>query len=291
LIGGYFMRNVRLLLTALIVIATSTFNYAQENVLRPKSNVVEEEKSTSAEGLYTIKFGIEAGLNYNMYSQNLEWIPVIPLSVTNVFKKASGISPYFAVSLDFPIDSKFGIQTKFVYDMRSMDNTYTGFRDFLDFTSGNIYDAQVEAKNKITGADISISALLRYNITNELVLTAGPILSIPAGDYTRELTQTSLTDGVYFWDEFGNSSSVLTVSEKIDDVKTRIGIDLGIGYKIPLSTSIILEPNIRLNYFFSNFHGDNYLEDGTRDSLYGTADLFLTDSKLQVLKFGLVLWF
>ena len=264
---------------------------SQENVLHPKSPATEEAPIIQ-EGKYrTVSFGIEAGLNYNMYSQDLSWFPEVPLSVYNVYEKGTGISPYFAFLIDFPIGSNLGIQAKLAYDMRSMDNTYTGFRDFTEFNSGSIYDAEVKAENKITGADISISALLRYNITNEFVLTVGPMVSIPAGDYTQELTQTSLTEGVYFWDTFGNFSSVLVESDEIADVKTRIGIDLGLGYEIPLSSNLKLVPSIRLNYMFSNFHGDMYMLDDTRQSLYGEADLFRTDSKLHHLKFGLALWF
>ncbi len=274
----------------IIFFIASTFLLSQENVLKPKSQakeVINEENFTS----YQISIGVELGLNYNMHSMNLAWESEVPQSIYNVFESGSGISPYFAALVDFPINDKYGFQFKVAYDSRSYSNTYTGIADAVEINSSTVFDAPDKVENKITGADISISALFRYIIANDFVLTVGPMVSLPAGDYTQELTQTSLMDGVGWFDEFGTLHSQIVLNTPITDVKTRFGIDLGLGYRISLTSSIVLVPQIRLNYMLTNIEDDGSGVDNTRAMDYGNVILDVTNSKLHCLKFGVGFWF
>jgi hypothetical protein len=284
------MTIFKILVITLLVFPLSSL-FSQENVLKPKSPARTAEITPSEVSIYKIGFGLELGLNYNMASQTLTWQPEIPQSIYNVFKSASGISPYFAALVDFPIDNKFGIQAKVAYDMRSYSNTYTGIADYYDFNNSIAVDGNEAQKIEVTGADISISAMLRYNISNDLVMSVGPMFSIPAGDYSQDLTQTSLSDGRNFYDEFGNPFKERVVSSKITNIKTRIGIDLGFGYNIPISSSMVLTPQIRMNYYFSKINDDEIVVDDTRAQDFGNSFLSATDAKLQALKFGVCLWF
>ena len=278
-------------LLVLLFISFSQILMAQENVLKPKTPAKEVARDDAEYDYYPIGFGIEAGINYNMFSQTLSWESEVPQSIFNVFKSASGISPYFAVAADFPINGQMGIQAKIAYDGRSYSNTYTGVAEYYDFVNLVYLDGDEEQKLEITGADISISALFRYNFARNLVLTVGPMISLPAGDYTQKLTQTSLSEGRYFYDEEGNAYKVNVRTDKITDIKTRFGLDLGLGYKIPLSSSMTLIPQVRFNFMLSKITDDQTVVDNSRAVQYGEPFLHATDAKLQTLKFGIGLWF
>ncbi len=281
---------MRIFRTLLIIclLFQATILFSQEDVLRPKRTTTTTNEEIPD---YQIRFGIEGGFNYNMVNQTMNWSSEIPQSIYNVFQSASGLSPYFAALIDFPIDSKFGIQTKFAYDLRSASNTYTGIADYHT-PDGDVVDGDEKQELTATGADISISAMLRYNISQEFVFTIGPMISIPTDNYDQKLVQTSLTPGNYFYDEYGNRSTQRTLTYKTSEINTRFGFDLGFAYNIPISESMILSPQIRLNYYLDKIIDDRYgIYDDTRESIFGVAEIEQKDEKLHAIKFGLTLWF
>lgn len=280
---------MRIFRTSLIIclLFQTTILFSQEDVLRPKRTTTINEEIPD----YHIGFGVEGGFNYNMFSSTLAWEWEVPQSLFNLFKSAAGISPYIGVAIDFPIDNQIGFQAKVTYDIRNYSNSYSTLLDCTDRIDGTTDNAPVDADFDVSGADLSISALLRYNITNEIVLTFGPMVSLPAGDYEQKNLLTSKSDNCFFYDEYDNPHSQSEAKFKVDDVKTRFGIDLGFGYNIPLSDGILLIPQIRLNYYFSKFTDDLFDEDDTREYFYGTPEISITNKTLNALKFGLALWF
>ncbi|MFA5511902.1 MAG: outer membrane beta-barrel protein [Candidatus Kapaibacterium sp.] len=280
------MKNV-LLFVSLMIFA-SVHIFTQEDVLRPKKpQHIQQDVNLDAN--YKIRYGIEVGINYNLYSSDQRWLPIVDQSLLNVYGKAEGISPYFVAMLDFPINSKFGIQTRLSYEGRGFSNEYDGIADCYIADDFQIVDAEVRINSKFSGADIGFSALLRYNVTDEIEIALGPMLLIPSADYEIEETQTVLSEECFFNYDTDPTKQISSTS-KIG-INTRFGIDLGFSYNIPLSDAVTLAPSLRLNYMFNKLFDDMAGIDVTRESLYGSAFYELVDAKLNVLKFGFALWF
>ncbi|MBX3043640.1 MAG: outer membrane beta-barrel protein [Candidatus Kapabacteria bacterium] len=281
------MKFIVLVLSFIIFVSSNVFS--QENVLRPKKPVSEQQTEMKSDP-YKIRFGIEAGINYNMYNADLSWFPVVEQSLLNVYGKGDGISPYFSAMLDFPVSPQFGIQARVSYDMRSFGNDFNGIADCYVDDFSQIIDADVKISTAFSGADIGLSALLRYNISNEIEFTVGPMVLVPAGNYTIEETQTVLSDECFF--NFDTDPTKQIVSEiTLDDVQTRFGIDVGFSYNIPLSESVTLAPSLRFNYLFNDIFPGEIGIDDTRFSLFGDSLFELSKTRLNLLKFGLALWF
>lgn len=284
------MRARLILAVVLILFSTTVSNYSQENVLKPKKPVVDIVEPIN---YYRVGFGIEAGLNYNMYSQSLTWSQEIPNSVFNVFEKASGLSPYFAAIIDFPIsiDNKYGLQVKLAYEGRAYDNSYTGIVDCQEVISGSVFDAPQSNKVEVSGADFGASLMLRYNVTSEFQITVGPMMLMPLGNYNQKLTSTLLSEECYF--NFGTEfeSKVQVIEGELDNIETRYGIDFGLSYMIPISDNVMLAPSVRLNYMLTNISDNVVTTDNTRLNNFGSALLAAENSMLHSLKFAIGLWF
>lgn len=265
--------------------------YSQEDVLRPKK-IENDMEMYESENLYSnpFSFGIEAGINYNMFSQTLTWEPPVPNSILNVFESANGISPYFALLMDVHIANGFGIQLKAAYEGRSVSNSYTGIADCYDVTTDTYNDAEMKNEFKLNGADIGISLLYRFNLTNELILTAGPMYLTQAGDYEQEWNQTIISEGCFF--NMGTPDQSTTRSFVNDvSIDSRIGIDAGVYYRIPIGGTLVLAPQARINYMFSKVRENFQAMDGSRADEFGESLISYEDAMLHALKFGLILWF
>jgi hypothetical protein len=292
-----YLRLLISILVSILFISQATFS--QENVLRPKSPAKVDAPPIMPQQKYrTVSFGIEAGLNYNMFSQDLSWSPEVEQSIFNVFEKASGISGYFEAFIDIPIDnreqgySNMGIQVRLGYEGRSYSNSYTGIVDCEIIDFGTFVEAEEKLEMDISGADIGLSALFRYNFSQNFAMTVGPMVLIPAGNYFQTLTETILSDDCYFNYGTPDQSKVQISEAEIENVKTRFGLDIGFSYLIPISAYMMLAPSVRLNYLFNKIGEDQSTVDGTRAVSNGGASLFLAENaKLHHLKFGLALWF
>lgn len=280
------MKFLKLCIILFLICYSTSGLFSQENVLRPKSPA--KSIDTYEASTYKIRVGLEAGVNYNMFSQDITWLSEIPNSIFNVFSSASGISPYFAAVLDFPIQPKLGFQLRAAYDGRNYSNTYTGIVDCN--MEGIIVDAPVESKITITGADLSVSALLRYDITNEFVVTAGPMFLSSLGKYQQETILTSIGDECFFDYPFDPKKQV-TSTEEIENINSRFGIDLGLAYMIEVSEGVYLAPTVRFNYVFSNITDTQDEIDATRENTIGSSPITSTNAKLHALKFGIGIWF
>jgi hypothetical protein len=280
------IRKYLVLATICLISVNSLFS--QENVLSPRAEKkAKAEKEESAS--FPMIIGIEAGMNYNMFSQTVTWATEVPNSLFNVYSKGSGISPFFSALVEFPLTNSLGLQVKLSYDIKNFTNKYTGIADGTYYQTGQREDVTESVEYENDGAYLGISAQLRYNLTDNLFIIGGPLIQMPMGDHTQSTTISILTPGFY-WD-MNTLSTVKTDKVTISPApKTRIGLEAGLGYKMNLSKSVYLVPQIRFQFMPTKVAEDESGFDSSR-ILYGTPAVVANDKTLHSVQLALGLWF
>lgn len=281
----------KLLLVLIIMgIAFPLIAMADEDVLRPNGVKVFSDGGAyePAGERLPITIGIEGGINYNMFSQSISWSSPVPQSVYNTYSTGDGFSPFIGAFVDFPLSQKIGLQFKLSYDKKAFSNDYTCIMDGTNTFTGLREDVTVLNKYESDFSYIGVNLSLRYDITNELVCYLGPTLLVPNGDYIQTSTATVLTKDFY-WD-VPTQQTVRVQKDTAKNESTRLGLELGLGYKIKLSPNIFLVPQVRYQYMLSKFSDDEIGLDMTR-ILYGTPALEAKDKKLNSLQIALALCF
>ncbi len=289
----------------LIFLVSLTFVYSQEDVLRPKGKP----------GGYDYTFdrnpfiiGFEGGLNYNMYNQTLAWddnyyeilgVPNHP-TVFDGLESANGLSPHFGVLLDVPINNTIGLQARLSYDMKNYGTTSNGF-DWAYFNDFGYLEELMNLEVDATSAYLTFTPLLRINANENLFFTIGPTFHFLMGDVETTwrptvVDRTATLDQFIFWDRVGAAGQYTadfkTSSADVNEqaFSTRVGVEAGVGYKIPVSNGIYLVPQGRFQYMFTKQMEDTYwytLNDIFEEVVFQTT----TDKMLHSLQFALAIWF
>ncbi len=279
-----------------------------EDVLRPRgsnSSNARRGSSSSSSSSTPIIFGIEGGINYNMFSQTLAW--AIPVANSNValYESGSGISPLFGAFVDFGVTQNLGIQVKLAYDQKKFGNSKSAIRDcqIEDPITGiiSLTDANVTGEYSQTMTYIDITPQLRWNVTPELFFLVGPTAHFQLDNGSATFTETISSDGQCFYSPNTPQQSK-TISASTDSLATnapRIGMQLDLGYKLALSPSVYLVPKIGYQYMFTKLAEDvpitgNPLTDNldyTKFYTLGTIPYSTTNAALHSLQFTLGLWF
>jgi len=294
----------RSIILILILLLSVSIVFSQEDVLRPKGKP----------GGYDYTFdrnpfiiGFEGGINYNMYNQTLAWddnyyeergIPNHP-TVFDGIESANGISLHFGMLLDVPINSTLGLQARISYDMKNYGTTSSGYDwaywwDIQGYTQENM-DLDVD----VTSSYLTFTPLLRINANDNLFFTVGPTFHFLMGDIETTWTPTVRSDRLATLDQFqfwnrpggdGQSTAEFKTSTADPDEQafsTRVGIEAGVGYKIPIAKSIYLVPQGRFQYMFTKQMEDTGWYDLQTLEVFQTT----TDKMLHSLQFALAIWF
>jgi hypothetical protein len=153
---------------------------AQEDVLRPRI----------PSGLFTpVTIGIEGGLNYNFFGQDLVFSPTAsPESPLNVFESGTGISPYAALVIDLPLNSWLALQVKGTFDAKRFGNKESGKADCPGPVISTIVD--VETDYEVTANYAGVGLGLRIDASPDVFVTVGPIVHFRVGDAIHDRTET-----------------------------------------------------------------------------------------------------
>ena len=277
----------------LVVCLSLTASAQDEDVLRPRgSNSSNARRGSSSSSSSTpIIFGIEAGLNYNMFSQTMSGL--LQDSPYSMYQSGTGISPLIGVFLDVEVAKNFGLQFKIAYDQKNFGRTGNGIID-CQIVGGSVTQVPVttEYTNKITYFDITPQ--LRWNITPELVLLVGPTAHFQLGGASSTTTYTiPESEQCFFRLGTANQSKTLTTTTDSNKVTSpRFGAQIDLGYKFPLTPSISLVPKIGYQYMFTPVNDDTSFMDDSRFLSTGAAPVVnVTDRTLHSLQFTLGLWF
>lgn len=260
---------------------------AQEDVLRPKGKQGGTEASEYYYREKQILFGVETGVGLHFFSVDMIWNPVIPNSPLKALEKGSGASPYIGLFADVSFNDKIGGIFKLNFSGYQTRNIETGYGD-CEETTGIVRLAELETDYTITGSFFSLDALLRYNFTPEFLMTFGPFISIPVGDFESEAKLTIMDDYCYFID---TGEKVYQNTAKISEIKSVIGLSLGAAYKLKINDVLSIAPTVEFRLGLSNLFDDDQTLDISRSSTIGISEVNTYDAKFHTLRLGVLLWF
>jgi hypothetical protein len=275
------------ILLPLLAILISLTAYAQEDVLRPegKPGGYENIDYNFRRPAFTI--GGEIGANFNLFSSQISWDPALDNSPMQAYTDGSGFSPYFSIMLDVPFSQKYGLQIKLAGDMKTFGNSYTGVADCRDDFTQELTDVNEKLKYSVTGSYLGFSVLFRMNLSPEFVLLAGPVYQMPMGNFEQEVTVSIVNSDCTFPD----GTQVVNVTDDLADINSRIGLEIGAGYRIMLAPKTWMVPQIIFQYMLTKFEADEETTDLTREYSIGASDVVMADKMLQSLRFSLGFWF
>lgn len=294
------------------MIAASVTASAQSNedVLRPNGRP--EDQQHQGKRRHAFVLGIEGGVNINMLSQTLNYSPnqPVPNSPESVLSSGTGISPELGLFADVRIAPQLGLQFRVAYDAKSASNTKSdGIVEGTIIQSGTIEggtpftEGTVESHYSIAMSAVSLGILARVNIAPNLFATVGPIANIAVGDITRtdRLTVKEPEDFNILVDYEGvpgmykEITRETTVSQNILPAvgtgnyegstysTSRIGLEIGLGYRFPLSNTVFIAPNIRYQYFFTNLTSGYDGNDISKSFSLGEVPMTFDPAKLNSL--------
>ncbi len=275
----------------LLVLCMSLSASAQdEDVLRPRgSNSSNARRGSSSSSSSTpIIFGIEAGLNFNMFSQTMSGL--VPDSRFAMLASGNGISPLVGAFVDIEVAHNLGLQIKLAYDQKKFGSTGDAIIDCPTLGTGAIVDANITGENTSTITYIDLTPQLRWNITPELFLLVGPTAHFQLGNATGTFTETITSDGSCLFQSNQSKTSAVTI-DSLSTIAPRFGAQIDLGYKFILSPSMFLVPKVGYQYMFTKFADDVSGFDNSREPSLGLVPITATNKTLHSLQFTLGLWF
>lgn len=287
------MRFAFVLLISFLSLSLHTL--ADEDVLRPKGKPAEYYGSVEEDYTFVglpFAIGIEGGINYNMFNQNITYNPPLTQPLLQNFEKADGISPYFGVFADFSFNKTIGLHIKMQYNQVYYENSGTGlidgfiFDEFGQLTDIRETSASIDWSNEFSYFNFEPS--VRINLTEKLFGLVGVTAQIPISKITQTATLKALEDGFYFVD--GTNTS--TVEEESDLLTSRFGLNLSLGYKVNISKNILLVPQVHYHLFVKEFAENEFeIPDSSKEFTEQISFVDATDKKLNALRFSLAIWF
>lgn len=278
------MKKVLFALPILLFLFSYTV-MAQEDVLRPRIDGQQSSKNKEV-GFY---LGFEAGLNLCFFNQK---ISPNAAPVFETVKTGSGVAPFFGIIADFPINQSFGIQTRLNYDAKHVSNSGSG----IDYASDgfNLYPKQMDLTVEQDIKYVSWSILARINATNELYFTVGPTIQYRSGEIETTWKPIS-KDGTGlenfpFWGLGTNSMGLIGTAgtAKVNEsgaINTRVGLEIGAGYKIIIGKNIFLIPKAQFQFMLTN------TAENTAWFNYDGTIVTATDKMLHSLQLGVAVLF
>ncbi|MBK9248333.1 MAG: outer membrane beta-barrel protein [Ignavibacteria bacterium] len=280
----------------IIVLGMTVSAFAQdEDVLRPRgSNSSNARRGSSSSGSTSstpIIFGIEAGMNYNMFSQTMSGL--LPDSRFAMLASGNGISPLVGAFVDIEVARNLGVQIKLAYDQKKFGNSGNAIIDCETAGTGAIVDATITGEYTNTVTYLDLTPQLRWNITPELVFLIGPTVHFQLGNGTGTFSETITSAGECYFN-FGQSNQSKTSAITIDSIGTiapRFGTQIDLGYKFNLSSMIYLVPKVGYQFMFTKLAEDEASSDNSRFPSLGLVPITATNKTLHSLQFTLGLWF
>jgi hypothetical protein len=236
---------------ALFVTVITVPLLADEDVLRPHGR-----PDGGGRNNLPVYIGIEGGLNFNMYSGNVTFnndptllSPSIIPTTYELMENGDGISPHFGVFVDFAFTKNIGVQLRFAYDIKYYGNSGTGI-DYSNQLPFTVMPLGIDWN--VTADYYTITPLFRYNFNENFLMTVGPTFHFLKGNtsYKSDVEPNGVTPNV-LWQQFFDDSFHPDFQES-----SRIGLEIGVGYKFPIAKKIFLVPQARFQLMLTKTHQD-----------------------------------
>lgn len=261
--------------------------FSQEDVLRPNGRPHNYYSNYNGSDDYEKApwyFGVEAGLNFNFFSQKIQWTDAVPdayrpTSYDNL-TSGFGLSPHIGVMVDIPITKTLGVEARLSYDSKYFRNKGNG----SDFNSISGAQLTTTVDWNVTADYLTFTPLLRGDIDKDWFFTIGPTFHFLIGDVKPNVDYTPYLNAPInsSWNPY-IKSSLSSITQK----STRIGIEGGIGYKYQINPKIYLVPQARFQLMLT----PNY-DDFKIYSLSNYNDLVYFKDRMQhSIQFALAVWF
>lgn len=305
-----------ILMSAIVLTLVAGSLLAQdEDVLRPygRTGDAQQTGSRSKSKRDKMVLGVEGGGLLSFFSQTLERDVQVTGSPEDVLKSATGWGTTYGLFFDAPLSSSVGLQFRVNYNKQAFSSSSTA--DTIDATIVGIRPRDGESPQGFTTVvpmpvhtsaswttnSISIAALARIDIVDELFLTIGPIASIKMGDVVRHdeikkaetdtLTWISIDyNGVAGkYQSISRDVSVATNILPVGAISTstyagaRFGLEAGIGYRWKVSPTAYIAPNVRYQYMFSKMNETFQSTDVSRGNLQSPSNITFSNAMLNAL--------
>ncbi len=260
---------------------------AGEDVLRPSTPAAGDVKHKRSDRP-PVQLGFDLGATFNTYSGDAEE----QLSGTrgNLFEAGSGLGGLLDIYADIPVSESIGIQASLGVDAKSFSDDSNTYSEDCTLADLQTVTANLDNEYDATVTYVALAGLLRVNVTPEWQVYVGPNLQFKIGDAEFESTDhINSPDECFFIDDAGFLTDQKSQTQTdIDDQasSTRLALEIGTGYLIPLSEGVWLVPKAGAQLFLSSF-GD----DISTFSLDSTALGNITNRTLHSIQFTIGLLF
>lgn len=307
------MRIVLVQLACMICLAP--FLMAQdEDVLRPNGRPAgwTGRAGSSSSTVGSIVFGPEAGLNVNFFSSDLTRDRAISRSPEDVLKSGLGVSYNIGLFADFPIAKTMGIQARVAWDNKQYSNSISADIDAVTQPGPVVIAGQSPVVSMQTTADVQFSmntvaaaVLLRFDITEQFFATVGPYATFLVGDAIRtdKLTWVGPENTWINVDYEGTTGQYIEISRESNFApnflpaigsdpnaysastysSTRVGFELGVGYRIPISKGVYLAPNARYQLMLTELTTEYRAPDISQVNTQGSSNIVFGKGSLNTL--------
>lgn len=289
-----------LILTLLcVVVSVGTANAQGEDVLRPKNRPARLNTSLRSGGQSPFTIGIEAGLNMTFSGQTING--AISTSPIQTFGSTNGIGPFASFFVDMAITDRVGIQAKIAYDKKSHGTTKSALIDCvtLDAYGNEVSVETSETSNKLSSSItyLTVSPLVRIEPVSRFIVLFGPTIQFRSSSEITELTQTIVDqESDCFFNFLTASQSKTRTSNDTANADSlfnnvRIGIDVSVAYRFPVSSSIDIVPRIGYQMMFTSPTPDSPpFVDNSRERTDGSRTVTTTNRFLNSLQAVVGLW-
>jgi hypothetical protein len=283
--------SYRLPIVGVFLLAAASISLrAQENVLYPTLPS-------------PIRYGIELGGNYNMFSQDFQRALELEDSPFNAWAEGTGISWYVTAMADYAISKTMGIQARLGVDRKRVGNSFDGIADGAVGRPGGSIDYQsgpMTLETSLRATYLTLGAHFRLDLTSGLFATVGPTFHLRIDSLQQTETATYTGPGeLQHSDQAGNpiGKTLETETSLSSDQSTRVGVELAVGYRLEVGPSLAVVPTLRYQYMISPFiedrsSGDQYRRFTYRDEFpLGFIPVSITNSTLSSIQLGIGLQF
>ena len=281
-----------IILFVIMIISCFSTLIAQEDILRPYRAGESESKKwgpNEKPWYQPVMMGVELGLNYNSFSQNITWDPAVPKSPNNVFESGSGFSPFLGIMADFELSYDVGLQVKLLWDKKYFTNSYSGEADVVDNLTG-IYLGRQGAVNVDYNASVDyfdLNFIVRVNVTKDVFLSLGPSFQFALGDIKQNIDLTTSDPGITF---IATGTQNASASGNVV-ANARLGIEFGAGYEYEISKNLYVVPQLRYQLNIFKLAKDSNGLDNWKIYSAGLSNMGFSNAMLNSLQLSVALWF